>query len=163
MTSSAVTVGGEVFSVTGFSTEVFSAGVCATGEVFSSTGFSAGGDFFSGSSTEFKVCDNAACALRNSRIPLPIARPTSGNLLGPKTIRATIKITTNSPAPIPNIKITSRKVFAAIITRAKLFSNIFHEKVLRNKKPSVSVFFCVWTITTKHCRIIPQINIIMEN
>jgi len=96
-------------------------------DFFSSVGW--GGDFFSGSKGSFSVCESAACALRNSLKPLPIARPTSGNFEGPKTINPTIKIIMNSPALIPNIKITP-KFFRCHYIMCKALFKYFSEKIV---------------------------------
>ena len=48
------------------------------------------------------AAESALDAFLNSRKPLPTALPTSGSLDGPKTMRPTIKIRTNSGIPIPN-------------------------------------------------------------
>ena len=44
----------------------------------------------------------SADALRNSRMLLPSAEPTSGSLPGPTTMRAMIRTMISSPGPIPN-------------------------------------------------------------
>jgi len=99
-------------------------------EFFSGAGevFSAGEEVFSDSSGSLSVAESAACALRNSRKPLPIARPTSGSLLGPKTISPTIKITMNSPAPIPNIAITPKIFRGDYIMYGILFKHFSEKK-----------------------------------
>ena len=56
-----------------------------------------------------------------------MVRPTSGNLPGPKTISPTIKITMNSPAPIPNMLIAPKIFRADYIMRVACYSNIFQE------------------------------------
>ena len=75
------------------------------------------------------VADSAACALRNSRRALPNARPTSGNLPGPKTMSPTIKITMNSPAPMPNIKILPPIKISSPLYHARQLVQIFFRKI----------------------------------